>query len=389
MRDRAALWNAVEAVEKRKDAQLAREIQLSLPHEMSDAQRRDLVRAFVAEQFVSAGMVADIAIHAPGRAGDERNHHAHVMLSLRELTAEGFGKKARDWNDSQNLERWRAEWAAIQNREFERLGIQAHVDHRSFEARGIDREPETHKGPGATALERRGEQSRIKAENDSRRAANENRADRHAEVLKIRSQIAREREQFSTWAHEKAGELQAAQDLTRLDLVRKHELERDQQTDELRSYYGPHMATVQADLAATRNRLKTRGVRAVWRYLTGRMNADRDRVEKLQATIRDTEQRMSEARAKLEQQQAAERRRVEDLQERRRQEQAEGIERARQRKEQVLAAQLAKAAQLEVQTKSNDNTQQTPEQRRAARLRKAAAETSENDQGKDKGLEME
>ena len=98
MHDRAQLWNAVEAVERRKDAQLAREVQLSLPHELTDEQRKELVLGFVKEQFVAKGMIADIAIHAPSADGDQRNHHAHVMLTMRTLTNEGFGNKARDWN---------------------------------------------------------------------------------------------------------------------------------------------------------------------------------------------------------------------------------------------------------------------------------------------------
>ena len=98
MLDRSQLWNAVEAVERRSDAQLAREVQLSLPHELAPDQRRELVLGFVQEQFVDRGMIADIAIHEPGKNGDQRNHHAHVMLSMRELTGEGFGKKNREWN---------------------------------------------------------------------------------------------------------------------------------------------------------------------------------------------------------------------------------------------------------------------------------------------------
>ena len=64
MRDRGQLWNAVEQVEKRRDAQLAREIQLSLPHELTPDQRRDLLVGFVQEQFVDRGMIADVALHA-------------------------------------------------------------------------------------------------------------------------------------------------------------------------------------------------------------------------------------------------------------------------------------------------------------------------------------
>jgi ATP-dependent exoDNAse (exonuclease V) alpha subunit len=72
MEDRAKLWNAVEKAEKRKDAQLARDLLLSLPHELTLAQRRELVREFVASEFVAEGMIADVAIHAPDRGADDR-----------------------------------------------------------------------------------------------------------------------------------------------------------------------------------------------------------------------------------------------------------------------------------------------------------------------------
>lgn len=110
MEDRAQLWNAVEKAEKRKDAQLARDLLLSLPHELTPEQRRDLVREFVLTEFVAKGMIADVAIHAPDRGADERNYHAHVLLTMRELAGNGFGLKAREWNATEQLEAWRAHW---------------------------------------------------------------------------------------------------------------------------------------------------------------------------------------------------------------------------------------------------------------------------------------
>jgi ATP-dependent exoDNAse (exonuclease V) alpha subunit len=173
MNNRAQLWNAVEAAEKRKDSQLAREIILALPYELTHAQRVDLVRDFARAEFVGQGMIADIAIHAPHRAGDNRNHHAHLLLTMRELIpigagASGFGKKVRDWNDTERLEGWRAHWADTVNRHLEHAGHAARVDHRSLEDRGIDREPEPKQGPIATEMERAGRPSHA---GDDRRAA--------------------------------------------------------------------------------------------------------------------------------------------------------------------------------------------------------------------------
>lgn len=137
-RDRSALWNAVEQIERRKDAQVSREVRVALPSELSVEQNRDLVRGFVQEQFVARGMVADIALHAPGREGDQRNHHAHIMLTTREIGPEGFGAKNRDWNAKELLVDWRSSWAEHVNRTLERCSVYERVDHRTLEAQRED-----------------------------------------------------------------------------------------------------------------------------------------------------------------------------------------------------------------------------------------------------------
>jgi MobA/MobL family protein len=115
--DREALWNRVEQAEKRKDAQLAREIEISLPRELSHGQRVELVRSFAKEQFVSRGMVADIALHCPKASDNKDQPHAHIMLTLRLLEpgGSGFGNKERAWNDHALLEHWREQWAVAVN----------------------------------------------------------------------------------------------------------------------------------------------------------------------------------------------------------------------------------------------------------------------------------
>ena len=136
--DRSALWNAVEDVERRKDAQVAREVRVALPSELTTEQNADLVRAFVREQFVARGMIADVAIHAPGREGDQRNHHAHIMLTTREIGPEGFGAKERDWNAKELLVSWRGSWAEHVNDTLERCDIHERVDHRTLVAQRAD-----------------------------------------------------------------------------------------------------------------------------------------------------------------------------------------------------------------------------------------------------------
>jgi ATP-dependent exoDNAse (exonuclease V) alpha subunit len=134
LRDRATLWNAVEAVERRKDAQLAREVTVALPHELTDAQRASLVRSFVQSAFVDRGMIADVALHAPGREGDERNHHAHIMLTTRSIGADGFEGKDRSWNSKELLEDWRESWADHANAYLREIEVGREIDHRSLEA---------------------------------------------------------------------------------------------------------------------------------------------------------------------------------------------------------------------------------------------------------------
>lgn len=134
VRNRSELWNRVEESETRKNSQVAREVRVALPDELTHAQRVELVREFVRGQFVDRGMVADIALHAPGREGDERNHHAHILLTTREIDAEGFTTKNRDWNAVEVLEGWREAWARDSNAALERAGIEDRVDHRTLVA---------------------------------------------------------------------------------------------------------------------------------------------------------------------------------------------------------------------------------------------------------------
>jgi hypothetical protein len=153
--DRAQLWNQVEKTERRGDAQLARELVVAIPKELDREQRRALVREYVQEQFVSRGMVADVAYHWVAK-----NPHAHIMLTMREIGPEGFSaKKNREWNRPELLEQWREQWATSANRALDRAGREERIDHRSLAEQGSERLPQVHLGPHASALERRGVQT--------------------------------------------------------------------------------------------------------------------------------------------------------------------------------------------------------------------------------------
>lgn len=165
--DRKTLWNAVEKVEKRKDSQLAKEVQVALPVELSRDAQVALLREYVQDQFVSKGMIVDLALHDK----NDGNPHAHIMLTTRDITPDGFGKKNRSWNpdfanqkesngfvkDAEQCIDWRAAWADHANLALERSGIEQRIDHRSFERQGItDRLPTIHEGSVVREMEKRG-----------------------------------------------------------------------------------------------------------------------------------------------------------------------------------------------------------------------------------------
>jgi Ti-type conjugative transfer relaxase TraA len=161
--DRGTLWNEVEAGEKRKDAQLARDIEISLPREMGKAEAIRLAQDFVREQFVDRGMVADLNVHwTQARDGGEQPH-AHVMLTMREIVPgregheeEGaFGKKVVAWNDRALLGEWREHWAELANARLLELGHDIRIDHRSYVDQGIDLEPQHKIGPAGVRREDR------------------------------------------------------------------------------------------------------------------------------------------------------------------------------------------------------------------------------------------
>lgn len=154
--DREKLWNAVEAAEKRKDSQLAREVEFALPRELSKKQGIALAREFVEAEFVDKGMIADLNIHWDiGRDGQAKPH-AHVMLTMREVGNDGFGAKVREWNNTAQVERLRERWAEHVNARLAELDIDARVDHRSLEAQGIGLESQDKIGPAASRIGGRG-----------------------------------------------------------------------------------------------------------------------------------------------------------------------------------------------------------------------------------------
>ena len=181
--DRSTLWNSVELNEKAINAQLARNFIIALPKELSLEENKALITDFIQENFVSKGMIADLAIHDESNEGNN-NIHAHIMTTLRPINEKGQwqakskkeyilddegnkilnknGKpKTRkveltDWNNKGNAEKWRESFATLCNQYLEKNNFEKRVDHRSFERQGIEEIPTIHMGASASALEKKG-----------------------------------------------------------------------------------------------------------------------------------------------------------------------------------------------------------------------------------------
>ena len=166
--DREALWNAAESAERRRDARTAQEVEVALPAELTDGQRRELAEALARELADGYGCAADWAVHAPSRGGDGRNHHAHILVTTREVGAAGLGAKIRlerenGWlrrrglaTSPEQVRSLRSRWADLANAALARAGHDIRIDHRSHAARDLSVRPTRTVGVHATALSRRG-----------------------------------------------------------------------------------------------------------------------------------------------------------------------------------------------------------------------------------------
>ena len=228
--DRSKLWNAAEAAEKRKDACVAREYEVALPAELSPAERRILTLEFAQEMATREGCAVDVAIHAPGKDGDQQNHHAHILRTTRKVEADGLGAKldtekaGRHRKD--DLEAVRERWAVLSNAALERAGHGQRIDHRTLEAQGIDREPTQHLGPMATGYERRtGEPSAVRLRQEREAGARLVRA-------KVAGELERQSERVAHSILDLSGDLSAARAARDRQVVQVAEAER-QRTERL------------------------------------------------------------------------------------------------------------------------------------------------------------
>lgn len=188
--ERNQLWNLAEKTETRKNSRTAREIVVNLPHELSPADRSQLVNDFAKDLADKYGVGVDVAIHQPDKHGDNRNHHAHIMLTTRKLERLESGKvvltskSQLEMSNTQLKERGlpsakeelktiRKQWADMTNERLERAEIDARIDHRSHKDRGLIFKPTKKLGWEASALERKGIRTEIGDYNRQVKAFNE------------------------------------------------------------------------------------------------------------------------------------------------------------------------------------------------------------------------
>jgi ATP-dependent exoDNAse (exonuclease V) alpha subunit len=203
--DRSTLWNSVEKAERYKTAQLAREIEVALPAEFNTWQNVALVRGFVNDTFVKAGMCADFSIHDKG----DGNPHCHIMLTMRPLNEDGtWGAKSAtidgrkvptvDWNERSKAEEWREAWANAVNGQLAFYGNEECVDHRSYERQGLEMIPTVHMGVAAMQMERRGVPTELGDRNREIADRNKQLKQLKARIRKLEDWIKAEREKPPT-----------------------------------------------------------------------------------------------------------------------------------------------------------------------------------------------
>jgi Ti-type conjugative transfer relaxase TraA len=195
--DRERLWNEAERAEdkstRRDTAKTAREFRIALPNELEHAERVEVTRAFAHYLVDRYGVVVDFSIHTPSREGDQRNFHAHVMMTTRALGPEGYGGKIRVLDSPRTsgpeMEAIRSEWRGIANRALEAGGHAERIDHRSYARRGGDQEPTVHLGVAAMGMERRGETTDVGDKNRDAQARNAERSAVKVQIAAVEAQI--------------------------------------------------------------------------------------------------------------------------------------------------------------------------------------------------------
>ena len=243
--DRSDLWNMAEQAENRKDARTAREWVIALPDELDANDRKELARDFARNLVNKYGVVADLAIHEPSKGGDDRNHHAHIMLTTRKAVLHGNDIKLTDKADielsnakrsklglgttQEDIKAVRQMWAEVDNNALERAGQRQKIDHRSYADQNSQLQPTIHEGNAVTQLRRQGIKTEISRYNDRVKQSNtkgiEQEQARNTDVLD--TGLTRANNRLEQW--------QKNQEAKRQEKERLEQLKRQQELEKQRA----------------------------------------------------------------------------------------------------------------------------------------------------------
>lgn len=236
-KDVANFWNEVQKKENRKNSQFARDFDIALQLEFSVEQNQECIEKWLYENYTKRGLCSSYAIHGPHKNPDgtiNNNWHVHVMVALRKVDQNGWAEKDREGNDREFLKKVRKSWADIVNAKFKELGIAEHIDERTLEEQGIDREPQQHKGPSKTAIERKNKSVQKEIE-----------PNRTAQKYRDKKQLQKEIENINIPENAIINELKNDAEYRRLEELRrqifeeieKKRLEEKQKNEELEKAY--------------------------------------------------------------------------------------------------------------------------------------------------------
>lgn len=244
--DRSQLWNLAEQSENRKDARTAREWVIALPDELDADQRKDLAKAFATALVDRYGVIADLAIHEPSKGGNDKNHHAHIMLTTRKAELDADNKltlttktdielsnakrKSLGMGTTQDeIKQIRETWANLANRALERAGIQEKIDHRSYADQNNGLQATIHEGTKVTQLRRQGIDTEISRFNDNVKQQNAQQLDQQKQQKEsvLQRGLNRVDQGFDQW--------QKNQETKRLELERQAEMKRQQELNKQRA----------------------------------------------------------------------------------------------------------------------------------------------------------
>ena len=316
--DRSTLWNSVELSEKSNNAQLAREVEIALPVELSGEEQTRLVREYCSSQFVSKGMIADFNLHDTGGG----NPHAHILLTMRPLDEKGAwlpkskkeyvldenGEKIRlpsgryktrkvdlvDWNNRENAEVWRRAWADLANEFLAQNNRPERIDHRSHAARGMDELPTVHMGVAASQMEKKGVATDKGEINRMIRKTNRIIREIRAQIEKLKEWIA---DLFKVW--ETAPE-QPPQSPSLANLLMRYlSVQREKSRKYSQRWQQQHTADELKTIAAAVNYLSEHGISNL-DELDASLSSVSDRAYSIREGMKTAEQRMKELQKLME-----------------------------------------------------------------------------------------